>query len=193
MDSNDLPRLLYLVILGTAIVGWFIAENRNSLGKAARMAIAWALIFLGVIAGYGLWGDVSRDMVPRQSVLEDGARIEVPRGPDGHFHLVLHLNGVPVEFLVDTGASDIVLTRDDAERVGLDPASLAFLGTAETANGPVRTAYSSVDDVALGPINFDRVRVAINGGEMPGSLLGMSFLSRFDRLEISGDRLTLEP
>ena len=57
----------------------------------------------------------------------------------------------------------------------------------------MRTAYSSVDDVALGPINFDRVRVAINGGEMPGSLLGMSFLSRFDRLEISGDRLTLEP
>lgn len=193
MDSADFPRLVYLVILLTAVVGWLIAENRNSLGATARAFLVWGLIIVGLMAGYGLWGDIRNDISPRQTVLEDGSGVMVPRSEDGHFHLVLQVNGVPVEFLVDTGATDIVLTREDAERVGLDPQNLAFLGRARTANGVVETAYATVDDISLGPVRFDRVGVAVNGGEMDGSLLGMAFLSRFSRLEISDNRLVLEP
>lgn len=193
MDSSDFPRLVYLVILLTAVVGWLIAENRNSLGKTARSLIVWGLIFIGVMAGYGLWVDIRNDITPQQSVLEGGAGITVPRAQDGHFHLTVRINDVPVEFLVDTGATDIVLTRRDAERVGLDPDTMPFLGRANTANGVVETAYGSVDSVALGPFRFTDVDVAVNSGDMAGSLLGMSFLSRFSRLEISGNRLLLEP
>ena len=193
MDSADFPRLVYLVILLTAVVGWLIAENCNWLGATARAFLVWGLIIVGLMAGYGLWGDIRNDISPRQTVLEDGSGVMVPRSEDGHFHLVLQVNGVPVEFLVDTGATDIVLTREDAERVGLDPQNLAFLGRARTANGVVETAYATVDDISLGPVRFDRVGVAVNGGEMDGSLLGMAFLSRFSRLEISDNRLVLEP
>lgn len=193
MDSADFPRLFYLVILLTAVVGWLIAENRQSLGKTARSLLAWGLIFVGVMAGYGLWGDIRNDIAPRQTVLEDGASVAVPRAGDGHFHLVLGINGVPVEFLVDTGASDIVLTLDDARRVGLDPDNLAFLGRARTANGMVETAHARVDEITLGPVRFDHVEVAVNGGDMDGSLLGMAFLNRFARLEISDNQLVLEP
>lgn len=192
MENVDLPRLIYLVLLGTAIAGWFIAENRQNLGKTARMGMAWGLIFIGFVAIYGLWDDIRDDVMPRQTVLESGL-IEVPRSGDGHFHLTLELNGEPVDFLVDTGASDIVLTMEDAERVGLDPDNLAFLGTARTANGTVRTAFATIDTISIGPVSFNRVGVSINGGEMPGSLLGMSLLSRFDRLEITDNRLRLEP
>ncbi len=193
MDSADLPRLIYLVILGTALAGWLLAESRANLSRTLRMMIAWGLIFIGIIAGYGLWEDVSRDLAPRQTVLENGARIEVPRGPGGHYHLTLDLNGTPVTFLVDTGATDVVLTIEDARRVGIDPDSLAFLGSARTANGSVRTAFTTVDEMSLGPVTFNRVRVAVNGGEMDDSLLGMSFLNRFERLEITADGLVLEP
>ena len=193
MDSADLPRLIYLVILGTALIGWLLAESRRGLGRTARMLIAWALIFVGLVAGYGLWEDVRRDIAPRQAVLADGTRIEVPRGPGGHYSLRLELDGTPVDFLVDTGATDIVLTTQDARRIGIDPAKLAFLGSARTANGAVRTAFTTVDTVALGPVVFNRVRVAVNEGEMDQSLLGMSFLSRFERLEITRDGLVLEP
>jgi len=193
MDSADLPRLVYLVILGTALAGWFLTEIRGNISKSFRMLIAWGLIFLGLIAGYGLWEDVSRDVAPRQAVLADGARIEVPRGRSGHYHLTLELDGTPVDFLVDTGATDVVLTMQDARRIGLDPDELAFLGTARTANGTVRTAFTTIDQVSLGPVVFDRVRVAVNEGEMAESLLGMSFLNRFERLEITGDSLALEP
>lgn len=192
MDSSELPRLIYLVLLGAAVVGWFIAENRGNLGQTARMAMAWGMIFVGIVAVYGLWADVKRDVLPQQTFVAEENLIEVPRGPDGHFHLTLQLNGQPIEFLVDTGATDMVLSLADAERAGLNPYELAFLGTARTANGTVRTAFTTLDTVALGPVEFQRVRAAVNGGEMRGSLLGMSFLSRFERLEIADNRLTLE-
>ena len=193
MDSDQLPRLIYLVLLLTAVGGWFIAENRQSLGKSARMLLAWGLIFLGVIAGYGLWEDVRRDVAPRQSVVADGSAIVVPRGSGGHYFLKVDVNGTPIDFIVDTGATDVVLTLQDAERIGLDPDNLPFLGSARTANGPVKTAFTTVDTMAVGPVRYDRVQVAVNGGEMEESLLGMSFLSRFDKIEISGEGLRLTP
>jgi len=193
MENVPFDRLLYLVILGAAIGGWFIAENRHSLGKSARMALAWGLIFLGFIAVYGLWEDIQGDFVPQQAILENGGLIEIPRGSDGHFHATIELNGTGVNFLVDTGASDVVLTKRDAERIGLNLDDLAFLGTARTANGEVRTAYATIDDVALGPVVFRNVSVAVNSGEMGSSLLGMSYLERFSRIEIVGDRIRLIP
>ena len=193
MDSQDFPRLIYLVILLVAVSGWFFAENRTSLGKSARMLLAWGLIFLGVIAGYGLWEDVRRDVAPRQAVLSDGSAVQVPRGPGGHYFLTVNVAGTPVDFMVDTGATDVVLTQEDARRVGLDPDELPFLGSAQTANGTVKTAFTTVDFMALGPIRYDRVQIAVNGGEMSQSLLGMAFLSRFDKIEIDQDGLTLTP
>jgi len=85
----------------------------------------------------------------------------------------------------------MVLSMEDARRAGLDPDALAFAGSARTANGVVPTAFTRVDEIALGPVVFNGVRVAVNGGEMRGSLLGMSFLSRFERLEIEDNRLRL--
>lgn len=191
MDGYDFGRLTYLVLLGVAVTIWFIAEHRQSLGKSLRMAIAWGMIFLGVIAAVGLWGDIRDDVAPRQSVAAEGV-IEVPRSFDGHYHLTLRMNGTPVDFIVDTGATDVVLSRQDATRIGIDPESLAFTGRALTANGTVSTARTRVEEVALGPIVDRNLPVSVNGGEMDGSLLGMSYLQRFERLEISDGVLVLE-
>lgn len=193
MNGDDYGRLAYLVILGVAVVGWFIAENRTAkgnLGKNARMAMVWGLIFMGIIAVYGLWSDIRDDVMPRQSVVAAG-KIEVPRGFDGHYHLIMDLNDVPVEFVIDTGASDVVLTQDDAKRIGLNLNDLVFSGTANTANGLVSTADAKVRTIRLGDISDKNVTVSVNGGEMDGSLLGMSYLQRFEHIEITGDTLTL--
>ncbi len=190
MDGDQFARLAYLILLGLAVGGWFLAENRHSLGKLARQALAWGFIFVGLIAAFGLWDDIRSQVAPRQSVLENGI-IEVPRAPDGHFYLTLKLDGTPVRFMVDTGASDIVLTRRDARRIGLAPESLAYPGRASTANGTVRTAYARVDSMSLGGITDQGVQVAINEGEMQDSLLGMSYLRRFRQIELLGNRLRL--
>ena len=121
---------------------------------------------------------------------EDG--FEIVRGNDRHFHLTLEVNGQNVRFIVDTGASDIVLTQEDATRVGLDVDTLAYLGRASTANGVVETASVVLDQIALGDLVDRDVRASVNGGEMFGSLLGMSYLNRFSEISIRRDRLVLK-
>ena len=102
--------------------------------------------------------------------------MEVPRAFDGHYYLTLDLNGVPVDFVVDTGATDMVLTRADAARIGLDPDALAYTGVAGTANGQVRTARVRLDEVSLGGILDRNLPASVNEGVMDTSLLGMSYL-----------------
>jgi len=191
MDSYDIGRLAYLVLLGAAVGGYFLVSNRQNLGKVARDFSLWGLIFLGVVAGYGLWSDVRDDIVPRQSFVQDAGEVSVPQSPDGHYYLVLDINGTPVRFVVDTGATEIVLSQQDAARVGLRPSELAYLGRAQTANGLVTTATVRLDEIALEGIIDRNFPVEVNGGEMRGSLLGMRYLNQFETVAISDGRLVL--
>jgi len=192
MDSNDTGRLIYLVLLGCVIGGYFFISNRDRLGEMARQAAMWGLIFIGAIAGYGLWSDIRTEVMPRQAVFADGGRIEVPRAMDGHYYLTLQVDGTPVKFVVDTGATDIVLSRQDAARAGISLNDLVYSGVAGTANGTVRTARVKADTLALGPLVDRNVPVWVNEGAMNTSLLGMAYLQRFSRLEITGGTLVLE-
>ena len=83
MDSENTARLIYLALLLAAVGGWVRVEYRGRLGAALRTAMAWGLIFVGVMAGYGLWTDMRSD-VRRQAVMV-GDAMEVPRAPDGHY------------------------------------------------------------------------------------------------------------
>lgn len=192
MSGDNIAQLAFLGLLGAAVAGWFFAANRESLGRVMQQAIVWVLIFVGVIAAAGLWSDIRRDVTPAQAMLSDG-RIEVPVGRDGHYHLTLEVNGTPVDFVVDTGASQIVLTRADAERAGIDPASLAYVGRALTANGPVGTANVWLNEVRLGGWSETGVRAVVNEGDLFQSLLGMEYLGRMARIEIADGRLILTP
>lgn len=190
MDNDEVARLAYLILLALAVGGWFIVEQRQNLGRMVKQAAVWGMIFIGAVAAVGLWSDIRDDVLPRQAVVGTGI-IEVPRRFDGHYYLTLQLNSVDVEFIVDTGATDVVLTMQDARRVGLDPDNLAFSGQANTANGIVRTAFTRVDEVRLGDIIDRNLSISVNGGKMDGSLLGMSYLRRFESIEIRGDKLLL--
>lgn len=189
MNGDQIANIAYLGLLGAAIAFWFFAENRQGLNKTLRTAAVWALIFIGVIAAYGLWGDIRSTVVPQQSLSLNEARIEVPRSPDGHYHLTLDVNGVPIDFLVDTGATGVVLSRRDARAAGLETDQLNFWGSANTANGTVATAPVVLE--SFGPFGDRNMRAFVNGGELGKSLLGMDYLQRFDTVQIAGDRLIL--
>ncbi|KFI30281.1 aspartyl protease [Haematobacter massiliensis] len=191
MSGNDVGQFIYLMLLLAAVGGSFLLGRRGGGMTLLRHAALWGLIFFGVLAVIGLWGDIRSTVMPRQQVMEDGARIEVPRGRDGHFHLTLEVDGTPVSFIVDTGASNVVLSREDARAIGLDPDELPYFGQAMTANGLVRTARVRLEELRLGPHAERNVTAWVSEGEMPGSLLGMDYLRRFERLEIAGDRMIL--
>ncbi len=192
MSSWDMGSLIYLVLLGAVLVFWLIVHHRQSLGRTLQQAAGWVLIFLAVIAVVGLWEDIRRTALPGRAAVATEGRIEVPRAPDGHFYLTLLVNDAPVEFMIDTGASAVVLRAEDARRAGIDTADLAYTGRANTANGTVRTAPVRLDRIALGPVSDRNLRAWVNQGEMDQSLLGMSYLERWGRIEISGRNLVLE-
>ncbi len=189
MDSDSLLRLIYLGLIAASLAGWVLVEFRQRTGPTLRMAIAWGLIFLATAGGYGLWQNIRRDALAMSP--GEGNQVELARMQDGHYYVTLQINGTDVTFVVDTGATGMVLTLEDAKRLGLDPASLAFLGTADTANGRVRTAMVTLPLVVLGPFRDEDFRAYVNEGELSGSLLGMDYLGTF-RIELEGDRMILQ-
>jgi len=192
MEENDFSRLIYLSVLVVAILGSVLISRRGAYGKMFRQAGVWLLIFMGLVAIVASWQDIRQSgqtMSFQQS--EDGAII-IPKEIDGHFHLTVTINDRPIEFLVDTGASDIVLTRKDAARVGFDPNRLDYWGMANTANGTVRLAIIRLETVRLGEFIDKNIRASVNKAPMEKSLLGMRYLSKFRAIEISNDQMILK-
>ena len=191
MDGDLTGRAMYFGLLLLAVGGYAVAQFVRRPGQAAQQMLIWAFIFIGLMGAAGMWQDISREALGRQEVLEDG-RIVAPLAPDGHYYLTAEINGTKVRFMVDTGASDIVLTRQDAARVGLNPDGLSYFGQARTANGTVATAPVVLNSLDLGPIHDENLRAVVNGGEMDQSLMGMAYPTRFARVELSRDQLILE-
>jgi len=192
VNELDIPRFVYLVGLLLLVSGGLFAAYRHRLAQGMQHAAIWALIFLGVVIAYG-FQDILGAQLSRAPVTQlSPDAVALRRGADGHFHATLEINGRRVAMLVDTGASDIVLSAADARRVGLDPAQLVFSRRAATANGVVALAPVTLDSLRLGPFEDRNVPAAVNGGPMRGSLLGLAYLDRFARLRVENDRMILE-
>lgn len=191
MDDISLGNLTYLVLLTAMLLFFFFSDFRRNLGKTLQYMLAWGLIILGMVAAIGMWEDIKRAALPSQAVLADSGRIEIPVSMDGHYYLEAELNGHPVRFVIDTGATDILLSNTDAAAIGIDPAALRFNGRAITANGEIRTAVVLVEDFAVGSYVDRNVPARVTQGDLDISLLGMSYLSRYDQITITQGRLVL--
>ena len=192
MEENDFARLIYLSVLVVAILGSVLISRRGAYGKMFRQAGVWLLIFMGLVAIVASWQDIRQSgQTTSFQQSQDGAII-IPKEIDGHFHLTLTINDRPIDFLVDTGASEIVLTRKDAARVGFDPNRLDYWGMANTANGTVRLATIRLETVRLGEFIDKNIRASVNKAPMEKSLLGMRYLSKFRAIEISNDQMILK-
>lgn len=188
MDES-FGRVIYLALILAALGGWVMVEYRSRLGEAARTALAWGLIVVGLMAGYGIWQDMQRDLRPAMTV--SGHQVEIPRAEDGHYYVHLVINGQKIIFLADTGASGIVLSPTDARSLGIDPEGLTYLGSANTANGVVRTARVTLPLIELGPFKDENLQAYVNEAAMDGSLLGMDYLGRFD-IKITAGKMILQ-
>ena len=111
---------------------------------------------------------------------------------EGGFLIVGQVNGQRVRFLIDTGATDTVLSPDDARRLGVPVDSLAYDHLTETANGTGRAADWTAERLDVGAIRLDNFEMSVNQAPMSTSLLGMSFLSRLESFEVRGRRLILK-
>ncbi len=197
--GEDALRLVYLVLLLVFVgAGVWWAFMRGNLSRSLRHAGVWVVIGAVLVIGYSFRDQVKTvsdrviaDHVPGYGFDADDNQVSFRLSPDGHFHVTADVDGVEVLFLVDTGASDVVLTEDDARRLGFDPARLTYSQVFSTANGLVRGAPVRLDRVSIGPVSVTNVRASVNEASMDRSLLGMSFLSRIGGYQVRGEVLTL--
>ena len=190
-DPDAQARLFYLVLLLLGLAFFFLWGQGQRLGRSFRDLAVWGLIFAMVVIAYGFRDTLRGQLFPAAMVQLTDGTIELRRGSDGHFHAELEVNGRPVRFLVDTGASDMVLSREDAAAVGIDADGLNYTGRARTANGVVATAPVRLGLVRFGDIADTDLRANVSGGGLGVSLLGMAYLDRFARIEIEGDVMRL--
>lgn len=188
MTSDD---QMFLGIFAALIVLSFVLVRRTNLAQLVLGLVRWGLIGVGIVIIGATWEDIQTVFEGHASVSTDGQEISIPQSFDGHYYLTLAVNGHPVRFLIDTGASDVVLSLDDARKAGIDLERLIFLGQAQTANGVVETAPVWLQTVGIGQMEDRNVRAVVNSGDLFGSLLGMGYLSRFDKITIENDTMTL--
>jgi aspartyl protease family protein len=119
------------------------------------------------------------------------SEIALPRAADGHFYAEAMVNGAPVRFIVDTGATTVALTKADARAAGLTFTDADFTGTAKGAGGDVKVKPAQIDRVTLGPHDARAVDGAIVQGDLPVSLLGQSWLKTVGTVSISGNTMVL--
>lgn len=119
MTTDDKAYAFYLIILLVAIGGSFLYSRRESFGKTVQQALIWILIFVGVIIAYG-FGDVFKAQLYPSSAIQNGVgSVTLTRARDGHFYASLRINDRDIEFVIDTGATAVVLSKKDAEYIGI--------------------------------------------------------------------------
>jgi clan AA aspartic protease (TIGR02281 family) len=91
----------------------------------------------------------------------------IEAGPHGHFLVEAVVNGVPVDFMVDTGASHVVLSLQDARRLGFTPDHLHFTQKFQSANGTVRAAPVELRELRIGQLRLFDLEASVNGGPLP--------------------------
>lgn len=120
--------------------------------------------------------------------------VRLKADPRGHFIFEAAINERPLTFMADTGATLVVLTYEDAARLGLSPQSLDFSARVETANGFSHVAPVTLDRVRVEDITIrDVPAVVAERGALATNLLGMSFLGRLKSFQMQGSELVLVP
>ena len=123
----------------------------------------------------------------------DGQAAEVAKSADGHYWAEGQVNGQRVRFLVDTGATAVALTADDAARLGFEPKTLRYGFQVMTASGQARAAEVRLASVSIAGARVNDVQALVIDKGLPSSLLGMSYLGRLSRFEATKTALILRP
>ncbi len=198
LSSSDWPHFVYLSLLLLALASSVIFKSHLSASQLLKQMLGWVIIILVILVGYSFRYDfialknrVSRELFPSKIVRVGERQIAINISNDGHFYIDLKINSEPVRFMVDTGASDIVIGLADAKRVGIDIKNITSFRRYQTANGSIISGIAKVREIELDGIKFYNVTVSVNNQDMGTSLLGMSFLERFEKYEVYQNRLIL--
>jgi aspartyl protease family protein len=197
-SDGDRAYLIQAVAILAFLSSGLIFARRVNFGEVARNIAIWVAVAAVLVIGLSYRSEIEAvalrvraELVPGYGINTEPGVFVLTESANGHFYAMGDANGVRVRFLVDTGATDTVLSPADAERLGIDLKALDYGRVYGTANGVGRGAPFILSRLTVGPIELSDVPVSINEAEMDTSLLGMSFLRRLQSFEIKDRRLYL--
>lgn len=193
-------RLVYLAFLLLIVLVYGFRFRRVQMLPLVKIGLAWAAIVSGVVIAYAqrdtlqvLWADLRGEIAPTIAVAKAEGEVELRKAWDGHFRAVARVNGENVGMLIDTGASIVLLSYEDAVAAGLEPQEMEYTMPVTTANGRSHVAPVMLETITIGAVGLDNVRAAVaQPGRIHSSLLGMSFLGRLEETSFRRDRLILK-
>lgn len=200
--TDDFGRMLYLLPIALMLAAG-IWGRRISVGETMRHMMIWLVLILGLATAYlyrydalSVGNRLLAGLIPGRAVVvttsEGGKEVILHKLLNGHFEADVEINGQTITMLVDTGASMIALSHEDAERVGIIPDNLTYSMSVMTANGRAQAAPVTLSEVAIGPIVRNNVAGSVaEDGRLDQSLLGMSFLETLGSLQMQTDELRM--
>ncbi len=194
LKENFLEIMYEVLFIG--LISYLLAFG--NIWRNIKQLSVWALIFLVLLGAYsyrheleGIKNRMIATLIPAHGLQQSSDSMQFQMAADGHFHVRAHVNGIAVPFLVDTGASHIVLSLRAAQRIGFDLSKQKFDRIYETANGRVRGSSVRLDSLRIGDLSLTNIKASINEAQMSESLMGMTFFKYLKRYEFNGDTLTL--
>lgn len=171
-----------------ALPGGNSAKQASKAGAGLRWGPLAIVLFWLVVMGF-LYAAMKHVLKPPPLIVAATGELVIPRARDGHFYAQGHVHGQPVMFLVDTGASLVVVSQAFALAAGLAPGEAT---TFRTANGELQGRIVKGVNVSVGPVSVSGTRVGVGlvGSDPAMALLGQSFLSKFE-IVLSGDSMVL--
>ena len=202
IENDAFASMIHLGALAL-VIGAGVVFSRTPWGSSVKMIAGWLLVLLVFLGGYQYRYEL-QDIASRVTLgLVPGSPLSMTFGDgdtvvrldmlaNGHFGARAMVDGVPVDFLVDTGATSTVLSAVDARRVGIDPSALEYGVPISTANGVTRAARATVDVIGVGSIERRRLPVLVAApGSLGQSLLGMNFIGTLSGFDVRRDVMIL--
>ncbi len=199
LSADQFGSLAYKIALLVFLTAAVMTLFRERFTQAVTAALLWVVVGLLLVIGYSYRYEltavadrVEAELIPGH-VISHGRTVEVARTSAGDFAIAAEINGARVHMVLDTGASSVVLTPDDAKTAGLPLDLLNYSVSIDTANGRTRAASVTLDRLAIGTLEEKSVEaLVVQPGQLKTSLLGMSFLNRLQSWQVNGDRLVLK-
>ncbi|MCJ2186091.1 retropepsin-like aspartic protease family protein [Novosphingobium beihaiensis] len=207
MNLGELGSFLYaqpllaltIAAILLAVLAGMLSASRPQLGHGLRGAsylglAAAALLTVAQVAGHNTRSEAAFWLDRTRPASVEGNETVVSQRVDGHFWVEAQLNGVPVEFLVDTGATYTGVSRSTAERAGLRPDEGDEGMVLDTANGPIVARKATAGSLRFGGIEANSLMMAISPDtESDVNVIGMNLLSQLKSWRVEDNKLILVP
>ena len=198
--TEDQNINLVFAIGALVLVASALFSRRIGFGQIVRTALTWVAIFAVFIVGFSyqneilaVWNRVSGEITGANEQLVVGDSLRIRQSADGHFWVNATVNGLPVRFLIDSGATTTAMTLQTAVSAGIEISESQFPVILSTANGSVEAKRGKIQSLQIGPLIVRELPVVVAEEFGESNVIGMNFLSKLRSWRVEGAEMVLEP